>query len=199
MAITFWCEHCKGRMKVPNEVAGKRGKCAHCGQLVRIPDSRDATDTSTGLTGVRLTESGLVNTLAPATDQGAPELEHERLVTERARLEVERAQLDLERAKLEREKAAVDARDEEDDADDRRARRVRKRLVRLETASQQTSRAIREGRLRETNRTTFVCGAILMVVVVLPALGALLKACEQAKREQDAYQGWADANARQGG
>lgn len=37
MTITFTCEHCRKELKAPDEAAGKRGKCPHCGQSSYIP------------------------------------------------------------------------------------------------------------------------------------------------------------------
>lgn len=105
MTISFSCD-CGARMKVPNDYGGKRGKCTGCQRVVRIPDALSATESSSGLTPVDLTESsaGLTNTLAPATDQGSADLEHERLALERAKLaydlrKVERAREELDRAR----------------------------------------------------------------------------------------------------
>ena len=35
--ITFMCVHCNEELKVPDNTAGKRGKCPHCGKVVQIP------------------------------------------------------------------------------------------------------------------------------------------------------------------
>jgi phage FluMu protein Com len=35
--ITFRCEHCNEELSVPDNTAGKKGKCPHCGKIVQIP------------------------------------------------------------------------------------------------------------------------------------------------------------------
>ena len=37
MPISFRCPHCNGALKVKEELAGKRGKCPHCGQSMTVP------------------------------------------------------------------------------------------------------------------------------------------------------------------
>jgi len=37
MSITFRCEHCHKDVKAPDDAAGRRGKCPHCGQTSYIP------------------------------------------------------------------------------------------------------------------------------------------------------------------
>ena len=37
MAIKFLCPGCKKVMSVPDEFAGKKGKCSHCGNVVTVP------------------------------------------------------------------------------------------------------------------------------------------------------------------
>jgi hypothetical protein len=45
--ITFSCEHCGKVIKVPDNFAGKRGKCTGCGQIMTVPDiSRSFEKTS---------------------------------------------------------------------------------------------------------------------------------------------------------
>ena len=46
--ITFQCE-CGKAHKIPDEHAGKRGKCSACGTTMRIPGSRPATARTTPL------------------------------------------------------------------------------------------------------------------------------------------------------
>jgi hypothetical protein len=42
MSITFRCEHCRENVKAPDEAAGKRGKCPHCGMTSYIPDPNES-------------------------------------------------------------------------------------------------------------------------------------------------------------
>jgi serine/threonine protein kinase len=35
--IAFPCEHCRRTLKVKDDMAGKKGKCPHCGQPMRVP------------------------------------------------------------------------------------------------------------------------------------------------------------------
>lgn len=37
MSITFRCEHCRKSVNAPDEAAGRRGKCPHCGGSSYIP------------------------------------------------------------------------------------------------------------------------------------------------------------------
>jgi hypothetical protein len=37
MTIVFQCEHCHKKVKAPDDAAGRRGKCPHCGQGSYIP------------------------------------------------------------------------------------------------------------------------------------------------------------------
>ena len=37
MSITFRCEHCHKQVEAPDNAAGKRGKCPHCGRSSYIP------------------------------------------------------------------------------------------------------------------------------------------------------------------
>ncbi len=37
-SISFTCNFCGGKFRVPNHLAGKRGKCPKCGNIVIIPD-----------------------------------------------------------------------------------------------------------------------------------------------------------------
>lgn len=39
MAIVFCCQHCNHRLRVPEDVAGKRIKCPQCQQVLRIPEA----------------------------------------------------------------------------------------------------------------------------------------------------------------
>ncbi len=39
MAIVFPCHHCNHRLRVPDDVAGKRIKCPQCQQVLRIPEA----------------------------------------------------------------------------------------------------------------------------------------------------------------
>lgn len=43
MSITLNCEHCDREIKAPDEAAGKRGKCPHCGgsNYIPVPVSED--------------------------------------------------------------------------------------------------------------------------------------------------------------
>lgn len=41
MAIRFECPHCGRSIKVPDEFAGKRGKCPHCKQVVIAPAPKE--------------------------------------------------------------------------------------------------------------------------------------------------------------
>ncbi len=42
MAISFACEHCGKPCKVPNDLAGRTGRCGGCGQMMTIPGTRVA-------------------------------------------------------------------------------------------------------------------------------------------------------------
>ena len=35
--IEFACKHCGKRLVIPDESAGKKGKCPQCGTLVQVP------------------------------------------------------------------------------------------------------------------------------------------------------------------
>lgn len=112
MPITFYCDACKGRMKVPNELGGKRGKCAHCQATVTIPPSpfghEKKAASGSDAKPITLSESSereLANSLALPTDEGPlASLEHERLALERAKLEFDRRKLERDREELERAK-----------------------------------------------------------------------------------------------
>src|SRR5262245_26989543 len=43
--ISFACPHCKETLKVKDEMAGKRGKCAFCDQVVVAPARTTQLDT----------------------------------------------------------------------------------------------------------------------------------------------------------
>lgn len=45
--ITYQCPHCQARLSIPDQYAGKRGKCNHCGQLITAPGGNETQpDTS---------------------------------------------------------------------------------------------------------------------------------------------------------
>lgn len=46
--IQFKCEHCEAAFKVPDEKAGKSGKCPKCGQVIHIPAVTSAQSPATG-------------------------------------------------------------------------------------------------------------------------------------------------------
>jgi predicted RNA-binding Zn-ribbon protein involved in translation (DUF1610 family) len=41
MSIEFVCDNCGQQMQVPNEKAGKSGKCPACGEHITVPSSED--------------------------------------------------------------------------------------------------------------------------------------------------------------
>ncbi len=42
MSIEFFCEHCYQKVETPDSTAGKKGRCPHCGEIMRIPTSSSA-------------------------------------------------------------------------------------------------------------------------------------------------------------
>jgi hypothetical protein len=44
--ITFMCIHCNEELSVPDNTAGKKGKCPHCGQIVQIPTASTVPEES---------------------------------------------------------------------------------------------------------------------------------------------------------
>jgi hypothetical protein len=36
--IAFACDGCSQKLKVKDALAGKKGKCPHCGKALRVPD-----------------------------------------------------------------------------------------------------------------------------------------------------------------
>ena len=42
--IAFSCSQCGKSLKVKQELTGKKGKCPHCGQAVRVPLISGATE-----------------------------------------------------------------------------------------------------------------------------------------------------------
>jgi len=47
MPITFYCPNpdCRAKMTVPDSVAGKRGKCTKCKEMMTVPADFDTTST----------------------------------------------------------------------------------------------------------------------------------------------------------
>jgi uncharacterized paraquat-inducible protein A len=35
--VTFVCDHCERRIRIPSECAGRRGKCPRCETVIRVP------------------------------------------------------------------------------------------------------------------------------------------------------------------
>lgn len=68
MPIVFHCVNCNGRMKVPEALKGKRGKCTHCGSVVQVPEAASPSSSSGSgdLTPLTLTESSATQMVVPS-------------------------------------------------------------------------------------------------------------------------------------
>lgn len=55
--IRFCCEQCGGRLSVPDQSAGGRGKCPKCGSVINVPDKTAIIELHCGKCGRKITVS----------------------------------------------------------------------------------------------------------------------------------------------